>query len=181
MEKCSGGGKEGGRWARSSALYLPLTQINPVTAREPHCLWRSFQSFNPRCLPHVEVWTPLSSFLGVSHSSRSPRTTRGGLLWCIFIWNFCIFTAMRVLVSSVLVLIFFFFGAGSLEILWQSTFRIIASGSEQVAEVWNESVFLFVFFFLEHGFLKPRLQRSSLRSVCSPNLTVVCVAVFPRS
>lgn len=55
LEKCSGGGKEGRRWAHSSALYLPLTQINPVTAREPHCLWRSFYSFNPLCLSHVEV------------------------------------------------------------------------------------------------------------------------------
>lgn len=55
LEKCSGGGKEGRRWAHSSALYLPLTQINPVTACEPHCLWRSFYSFNPLCLSRMEV------------------------------------------------------------------------------------------------------------------------------
>lgn len=153
LEKCSGGGKEGRRWAHSSALYLPLTQINPVTAREPHCLWRSFYSFNPLCLSHVEVLNvPLLFSRGVEllpftmrHTLR-PSSVYFHLEFLYFHSHTCpCFISFSADISFVPV---------PLKSFWhnQSTFWILASGSEQVAEGWNES---------------------GLRSVYSINLTVV--------
>lgn len=102
-----------------------------------------------------------------------PFTTRWGLLLCIFIWNFCIFTDTSVLVSSVLVLTFFW-----CRFPWKFLTQSVYFLNNRIW-VWTgcrRLKWIRIFFFLKHGFLKTQLQRSSLRSVYSINLTVVLLS-----